>query len=74
MSFMNRYNFPSIVCLHTIIWDVKCYTVRTKGNWRSYVIFLLILPLRHLKYKNMTSTLKQIAISVHLLLGTSPGP
>ena len=66
MSLMNRYNFPSIVCLYTIIWDVKCYMASTKCNWRSYVIFLLILPLRYLKYKSITSTLKQIAIYVHL--------
>ena len=48
MSFLNWYNFPSIVCLSTILWNVKGYLVTIECNWRSYIIFLLILPLCHL--------------------------
>ena len=54
MGLMNWNNFPSIACLCTIIWDVKGYLVRTKCNGGSYVIFLLIPPLHHLKHKNLT--------------------
>ena len=50
---MNWYNFPSIVSC-TIIWNVKSYMVTNKCYFRSYVIFLLILPLHHLKYKSIT--------------------
>ena len=53
MSFMNWYNLPFIVCLCTIIWDVKGHMVSIKCNGRSYVIFLLILPLCHLRYKSV---------------------
>lgn len=49
MSFMNWYNFPSIVCLCTILWNVKGYLVTIKCNWRSNVIFLLVPPLCYLK-------------------------
>ena len=53
LSLMNWYNFPSINCC-TIIRNVKGYMVRSKCNFRSNVIIRLILPLRHLKYKNIT--------------------
>ena len=51
---MHWYNLPSIVCMYTIIWDVKGYMVPIKCDVRSYVIFLLILPLHRLKYKHIT--------------------
>ena len=54
MSCVNWYNFPSIVCLCTIIRNVKSHTVTINCYFRSYVIFLLILPLCHLKCKSIT--------------------
>ena len=53
-SFVKWSNFPPIVCFYTIIRNVKGYMVPTKRNGRSYVIFLLILPFHHLKYKQIT--------------------
>ena len=50
MSLLKWYNLPSIFSSYTIVWDVESYMVTTKCNGRSYVIFLLILPLRHLNY------------------------
>ena len=51
---MKWFDFPSVVCLYTIIRNFKGYMVTTKCNGRSYVIFLLILPLHNLKYKHMS--------------------
>ena len=56
MRLMKWYNHPSILCVYTILWDVKGYMVTSKCDLRSYVVFLLILPLRHLKYKHITKT------------------
>ena len=68
MSSVNWYNFPSIVCLYTIIWNVKSHTVTINCYFRSYVIFLLILPLRHLKCKSIT--LKSVMQGKNLILLT----
>ena len=48
---MKWFDFPSTVSACTIIRDGKFYMVTTKCNRTSYVIFLLVLPLHHLKYK-----------------------
>ena len=50
-SLVKWFDFPSTLCLFTIVRDVKGHLVTTKCNGRSYVIFLLILPLHHLKNK-----------------------
>ena len=54
MRLMHWYNLPSIVCLYTILWDVKGYTVTSKCDGRKYVVILLILPPHNLKYKHIT--------------------
>ena len=64
---MHWYDLPSIVCHCTIIWDVKGYMVTSKCDGSSYVMFLLILPLCHLKYKHitLTSMLRQITNMIY---------
>ena len=49
LSFMQRHNFPSIVGLYTVIWNVKGYMVTTECNCMSHVIILGILPLHYLE-------------------------
>ena len=49
MSLVQWFDFPSIICLYTIVWNVEGYMISTKCNGRSYVIFLLVLPLYYLK-------------------------
>ena len=64
---MKWFDFPSTVGVYTIIWDVKGYMVTNKCNWRSYVIFLLILPLHHLKYKQITDHKNDLLCSLYVL-------
>ena len=66
-SLLKWYNFPSIVSMCTIIWNVKGYMVTNKCNGRSYVIFLLILPLHHLKYKQITDHKNDLLCSLYVL-------
>ena len=63
---MHWYNLPSIVCMYTIIWDVKGYMVPIKCDGSSYIILLPILPLHRLKYKHITLT--SLALYKHDLL------
>ena len=63
-SLMKWFDFPSTFSACTIIRDGKCYMVTSKCNRRSYVIFLVILPLHHLKYK---LSLKQTYAEIHFL-------
>ena len=51
----------------TIIRNVKGYMVISKCNGRSYVIFLLILPLHHLKYEHITHHKDDLLCSFYVL-------
>ena len=69
MRLMKWYNLPSIVCLYTTMWDVKGYMVTSKCDGRSYVVFLLKLPVHHLKYKHITLKLlfKQVTNMIYCI-------